>query len=227
MSSPVFIALLHHPMVNRSGEVITTSVTNLDIHDIARSARTYGVEQFFIVTPLEEQQTVVQRILAHWQSDSSAEAHPDRVEALKRVRLVSEFEQVIAEIQTKWEKRPEVVLTDAAKAPKLTSYDTLSLEIAEERPIADSEVGTKPLARPRVIVFGTGWGVAPEFLKQVDRRLEPIEGAFDRENQEHYNHLSVRSAVAITLDRLLGEASAGRKKRTRRLQQLRENEILV
>ena len=51
---------------------------------------------------------------------------------------------------------------------------------------------------PLLMLFGTGWGLTKEVKAEADFRLEPIEG-------KGYNHLSVRSAVAIILDRLLGE----------------------
>jgi hypothetical protein len=51
---------------------------------------------------------------------------------------------------------------------------------------------------PVLLLFGTGWGLTEEVLAAADRRLEPIQGAGD------FNHLSVRAACAITLDRLLG-----------------------
>ena len=59
--------------------------------------------------------------------------------------------------------------------------------------------------RPVLIVFGTGWGLAPEVLAEADLRLaaivrDPEVGPPD----DGYNHLSVRSAAAIALDRLLG-----------------------
>ena len=50
--------------------------------------------------------------------------------------------------------------------------------------------------RPVMILFGTGWGFRPEVFDNVDYVLEPILGAGD------FNHLSVRSAVAILLDRI-------------------------
>ena len=60
------VALLHYPVYNRQRQVIVSSVTNLDIHDIARAALTYGVSRFYMVTPLEDQLKLVQRLLAHW-----------------------------------------------------------------------------------------------------------------------------------------------------------------
>jgi hypothetical protein len=50
---------------------------------------------------------------------------------------------------------------------------------------------------PFLILFGTGWGLTQEVKDSSDYVLVPIEG-------KGYNHLSVRSAVAIILDRLLG-----------------------
>jgi hypothetical protein len=51
-----------------------------------------------------------------------------------------------------------------------------------------------------LILFGTGWGLAPSVVQGADAVLEPI-----RPQQGSYNHLSVRAACAIALDRLLGQ----------------------
>jgi hypothetical protein len=53
--------------------------------------------------------------------------------------------------------------------------------------------------RPSLILFGTGWGLAPAVLDQADAFLAPLRGA----SPDGYNHLSVRAACAIVLDRLL------------------------
>ena len=44
MSRRLVVALLHHPVVDRRGEVFTTTLTGLDMHDMARSSRTFGAE---------------------------------------------------------------------------------------------------------------------------------------------------------------------------------------
>lgn len=49
----LFLGLVHYPIKNKSGEIITTSVTNMDIHDISRSCRTFGVERYYIISPLK------------------------------------------------------------------------------------------------------------------------------------------------------------------------------
>jgi len=188
MSAPVYLVLLHYPMSNRRDEQVTTSVTNIDIHDISRSCRTYGIKKYFIVTPIPDQHEIVGRVLAHWRTPQSAEYHPDRVEALNRIELLHNFDQVMKRIEELDGEKPEVVLTDARPQIKETTYADYARELA--RP---------DRKRPAVIVFGTGWGVHPIFHRYVDTILEPIYGS---EGAGGYNHLSVRSAVAIILDRL-------------------------
>ncbi len=190
---PVYVALLHYPIRNREGKLVTTAVTNMDIHDISRSARTFGVTEYFLVTPLEPQQQMVGRILDHWRTEKSRQYHPDRFEALERVRLVANFENVKDAIRTVHGQDPEVVMTDASPFPNSISYADYRRELEERK---DSGV-TKPL----LLVFGTGWGIAETFYPEVHRILAPVYGP---EGHGGYNHLSVRSAVAIILDRLFG-----------------------
>ena len=49
-----------------------------------------------------------------------------------------------------------------------------------------------------ILIFGTGWGLDKEVIGLADYVLDPISG------RTGYNHLSVRSAAAIILDRLAG-----------------------
>lgn len=191
MSVPVYVVLLHYPITNRHGQIVTTAVTNMDIHDIARSARTYGVRGYFLVTPIEDQHELVGRILGHWREERSREYHPDRFEALSRVRIVRGFDEVKSAVRTECGEDPEVVLTDARPSANLIGY-------SEYRRALESDPGRR---KPVVIVFGTGWGVADAFYPEIHRRLAPIYGP---EGEGGYNHLSVRSAVAIILDRLFG-----------------------
>ncbi len=192
MSVSIYIALLHFPVVNRNGIMVTTAVTNMDIHDISRSARTYGVKKYFIVTPIEDQHELVGRILSHWQTDRSRAYHPDRVEAVSLVRLAKDFDQVKEMIFAEEGEFPQVVLTDARSFPSSVSYAQY------RRELSDPQRSPKPV----VLVFGTGWGVSDAFYPEVHRILDPVCGF---EGREGYNHLSVRSAVAVILDRLFGQ----------------------
>jgi hypothetical protein len=166
----------------------------MDIHDISRSARTFGAKGYFLVTPIEVQHELVERILSHWRSEQSRKYHPDRFEALKRAKVVRTFEDVKSAIIADCGERPEVVLTDAREiaGPKSTSYADYRRELSDPA-----------RKKPVCIVFGTGWGISDTFYPEVDRILAPIYGR-EGKGPDDYNHLSVRSAVAIILDRLFG-----------------------
>jgi hypothetical protein len=192
--APVYVVLLHHPIRNRNGLEVTTAVTNMDIHDIARTSRTYGVKRYFIVTPIQDQHELVGRILSHWRTDRARTEHPDRVEALSGVELAGTFSEVKERIHRETGEWPEVVLTDARRMPNQVSYTEFRREW--------QEASAKGRTRPLVIVYGTGWGVAESFFSEVHRILDPIYGPG---RESGYNHLSVRAAAAVILDRLFGE----------------------
>ncbi len=183
----IYIALIHYPIVNKEGRTITTSVTNFDIHDLARTARTYGVKQAFFVTPSEVQQNMIRTICAYWQDGFGATYNPDRKEALSIVKPSKSLEDSCLTIESSSGMKPLLLATTAKLLPGALSYS----QIRRER-----IVGAK---QPLLVAFGTGHGLAPEFFSSCDAVLEPIPGSGD------YNHLPVRSAVAIILDRLLGE----------------------
>ena len=187
--SPVYCALVHHPVVDRSGEEVTTSVTNLDVHDIARSARTYGLRGYFVVSPIEAQHPVVQRILDHWCEGSGKKRFPERAEALSIVEISSSVDDAIARIEAREGRSPRLVVTSARSGVDRTSYPAEAARLAQD-------------PQPMLLLFGTGHGLSDRLLQRADPFLEPIQGPTD------YNHLSVRAAAAITLDRLFGGKSA-------------------
>ncbi|MFZ5774684.1 MAG: RNA methyltransferase [Thermodesulfobacteriota bacterium] len=178
------VALVHYPVLNRNGETIGSAVTNLDLHDIARASRTFGVADYFVVTPHEDQQQLVREIVGHWQEGHGATYNPKRKEALSLVRLCGELAECYAALTGRWGKRPTVLATSARVQEKTVPYEEARQRLADGEPI--------------LLLFGTGWGMAPEVMAQVDGLLPPICGPGE------YNHLSVRSAVSIILDRLLG-----------------------
>lgn len=184
-SSAVRIALLHHPVYNSKGDVVTTAVTNLDVHDISRIGRTFGVTRLYIVTPLEIQRAFVERILSHWQEGYGASFNPARKEAFDIVEVRASLEEVRQEIARTTGTDARLVATSASGRAPAGSYGHL------RRMIEDGDGHF-------LILFGTGWGLAKEVIDQADFTLEPIAGPTD------YNHLSVRSAVSIVMDRLLG-----------------------
>jgi hypothetical protein len=182
----VSVALIHYPVHNKNRQVVATAITNLDLHDIARSARTYGLCRYYVVTPVAEQQALAERIRRHWLEGWGATYNPKRRAALELLRIVSDLELACDELTTVFGRPPKVVMTGAAGRPGSIGYT----EMAEL--LRDG-------AQPYLLVFGTGWGMTEELFASADLVLEPVRGPGD------YNHLSVRSAAAIIFDRLLGE----------------------
>jgi hypothetical protein len=190
-----YVILLHSPVVNRAGETVVTSVTNLDLHDISRTALTYGAKALYIVTPIEDQHQLISEILEHWKIEKYATRHPDRAEALNLVKLAWSFEDAKVDILKVEGEEPEVVLTSAKEDPYfIDKIPEQCVTTAEFRAKAEA------IARPLAIVFGTGWGVSKEFYPEVDWALKPLCGA----TKKGYNHLSVRAASGIIMDRLFG-----------------------
>ena len=187
--SEVHIALLHHPVLNKEGRIVSTAVTNLDIHDNARSACTFGVKSYHIVTPLDAQVELVSRILSHWCKGFGARRVPNRVDAMNLVRVSRSLDDAIGEIMGTREGMPFIISTCARRRKKIETC-------AEIRKMLASRSG------PFLLLFGTGYGLSEEVFERSDAVLEPIG------NPDGWNHLSVRGAVAITLDRLLGGLGA-------------------
>ncbi|MCO5142063.1 MAG: RNA methyltransferase [Oligoflexia bacterium] len=191
MKPNIYVGLLHHSMRDKNGELVTTAVTNLDVHDIARSSRTYGISKYFLINPIKDQQDVVTRIIGHWNGPGGMNYNPDRSEAFGRVLLVSWLDDALQKIRELEGVEPDLWMTSAK-----TCDGVHSLTWGDAR--AELE---KSDAKPKMIVFGTGWGISEELLRKSTALLTPIVP----EEDSGYNHLSVRSAVAISLDRLLGQ----------------------
>lgn len=173
------IALVHHPILDAQNGVVTGALTNMDVHDLSRSARTYGCSDFFVVHPIAAQRELVARIVDHWTHGSSGKRIPDRKDALAVVRAVPRLEDAEAALGD----GAELWITAARDLGRRTSWEDARRALETEGP-------------PVLLVFGTGWGLAPEITDRADVVLAPIVGVGD------WNHLSVRAACAIALDRL-------------------------
>lgn len=183
--SNLAVALLHHPVYNKHRQIVTTAFTNLDIHDIARTARTFGLSRYYLVTPSAEQQQLIQRIVTHWDSGWGADYNPDRREALSIVRAMHCLKDVVDDLQQRHQQPVSIIATGAAKRSGTTSFTALR-QMLQKRD------------QHYLLLLGTGWGLADAIFEQTNIILEPIQGV------SIYNHLPVRSALAIMLDRLLG-----------------------
>ena len=183
----LYVGLLHFPMRNRLGEIVATSTTSMDVHDIARSARTYAVSRYFVVTPLPSQQAIAWRIRGFWTEGERAWEVSRRGEAMEYVVVAEDLEETIEWIEDAEGQSPLLVATSARGSNKKgVSVDELRDRLRNDR-------------QPVYILFGTGWGMTDELVDVCDVILPPIMG-----NSE-FNHLSVRAAVAIMLDRVAGD----------------------
>ena len=179
------VALLHDDMVNKRGEIITASLTLIDIHDIARASKTYGVKTVFIAHSSPALRRLAQTLKDHWQGGFGSSYNPNRKEALEIIDIVPSFDEVLTKLGEKSKSPPILVATSARPGEKRVSFK----EFHELLTNSDQDY---------LLMLGTGWGMSPELLAKADYFLEPINGPTE------YNHLSVRSACAIMLDRLLG-----------------------
>jgi tRNA (guanine37-N1)-methyltransferase len=183
---PHYAALLHADVLLPDGTVGTSSVTSLDIHDGARSAKTYGLKQYFIVTPLLDQQKIAHTLLDFWHTGPGVSYNVHRHEAVQAVSVMNSLDETIAWIEKKEGKRPLVVATSAREVLHVSTINYFD----------QSKVWQHN--RPVLLIFGTAKGLSPAVLDRCDYVLLPIEGFTT------FNHLSVRSAIAIVFDRWLG-----------------------
>jgi hypothetical protein len=181
----LFVALIHHPVIDRNRRIVTSAITSLDLHDIARSSRTYGVSAFFVVHPVADQREFAGRVIDHWKTGYGRQFDSRRREALELIRIVTDLDEAIVEAERLGGARPTIVYT-SARATGRISY-------AEMRARIDHTDGP-----PVLLLIGTGFGMAPAMLERADLALAPVFGPGE------YNHLSVRAAAGIILDRLCG-----------------------
>ena len=185
VSSNLYVALVHYPVVNKNGDVITSAVTNLDLHDIARAAKTYGIKSFYVVTPIADQKALVEKIVSHWTEGLGSKYNPKRREALELIRIEETLEKVVDDIRKSCSVSPKTVVTSAKNGFRNISYGKFREMLKN--------------GKPYLLVLGTAWGLSDGFIAGADFVLAPIKGPAG------YNHLSVRSATAIILDRLMAD----------------------
>ncbi|MGE3541964.1 MAG: RNA methyltransferase [Candidatus Tectimicrobiota bacterium] len=185
----MFIALLHFPVYNKAREIVTTSLTTLNLHDLARLAATYGTLGCYVVTPLRAQQDVARRMIEHWTRGYGATYNPTRAEALQYIHVVDQLEDVAQDIAQRYGIVPAMVATDARHFPQCISYSALRQLIWQE-------------GHAFLLLLGTGWGLTEEVMTRCAYILAPVYGVTS------FNHLPVRIAAGIMLDRLLGQPDA-------------------
>jgi hypothetical protein len=214
----IAVGLIHWPIYDRQRTVVATNVTNLDVHDIARACRVYGIERYYIIHPMQDQHIFISRMLEHWRTGDGAKYNPMRKTSLTMVHTAESIEAAVRD----WGGSPALVATHAGtfqEVPQIGFRD-LRAQIEENKlrlaptPLAIPQSGPEgasesaaasapggPADADRLfILFGTGFGLTEEVMRSCSAVIEPIRGA----SLDDYRHLSVRSAVSICLDRLLG-----------------------
>jgi hypothetical protein len=186
LKAPLYIGLIHYPVYNAKREVVCTSITPFDLHDIARIAKTFGIIKYFVICPVGSQQSLAQRIMDHWLTGIGGQLNQTRKDAFERVGLLSTLEDACLTIENEIGRPPRLIATSARQGPDRLGFAQFRKQLRESE-------------QPHLLLFGTGWGMTEEVLARTDAVLEPIEGGGDGS----YNHLPVRAAVAIILDRLV------------------------
>jgi hypothetical protein len=181
----LYIVLLHYPVYNKEGRIVTTAIANMDIHDIARLTKTYAANGFYIVNPIPEQRNLAQQIIDHWKEGYGATFNKFRQTAFELIKIEEGLPDVLNDIFRETGYAPKIVVTGANFSGDLLKFVELRKMLKNDNV-------------PYLLVFGTGSGIAAEVVNMADYRLEAIRG------NGSYNHLAVRSAVAIVLDRVMG-----------------------
>lgn len=181
MNGSVSVALVHHPVKNRVGEVISATTDEFDFFDGARLTLVYPVRRFVVIQPTLSQQALVRRLLDH---GLRAERDVGSRGCFDHAMLVGSLPAAVELIEAEDGVRPTVVVTTAVSADGALSFPQV-----RERVDAGEHV---------LIVFGKAWGLADEVMEFADVRLAPVSGGTG------FDHLPVRAAMAIVLDRLLG-----------------------
>jgi hypothetical protein len=180
----LYLGLVHYPVYNKNYKKIASAITTIDLHDLARLAKTYNAKKFFVITPLTDQQVLAERVRGHWTKGYGAKYNSHRKEAVELIHVVPDIEGAIGAVRHMEGKAPLLIATDASKQER----NSISYEKA--RRVMEEEV--------ILLIFGTAWGLEKSVIAAADYVLDPILGRSD------YNHLSVRAAAAIVLDRLAG-----------------------
>lgn len=182
MINNVFVGLVHYPVYNKNREKVCTSITNLDLHDISRTCKTYGVKKFFIINPQNSQKQIFLRLKKFWDSNIAKDYNISRFNAFNIIEFAESIEATENKIKNTFSQNPILITTSARSIKKST------------KPVELKKIFRQDI--PKLILFGTAYGLTDEIIEKSKILLEKILGV------SHYNHLSVRSAVAITLDRL-------------------------
>jgi hypothetical protein len=130
---------------------------------------------------------LLKKLVSHWTDGAGSRYNPKRREALELIRLKDSLTEIINHLNNTGEGCPETVVTCARQNNGSISFSKLRNKLKD--------------GKSYILVFGTAWGLSENFIAEADYLLEPVMGG------SRYNHLSVRCAAAIIMDRLVGNYS--------------------
>jgi len=131
IKNDIYVGLIHHPIYNVNKEKITTTVTNLDLHDIARAAKTYDIKKYFVINHLKSQQALIKRMKDYWTEGYGAEFNENRKQAFTIMEIANNLGEVTNLIEGISGIKPKLVATDAKIFPNSVSYKNMRLKMDE------------------------------------------------------------------------------------------------
>jgi hypothetical protein len=132
-----------------------------------------------------EQREFAIRVLDHWRLDYGRLYDSRRREALDLVEVVEDLDAALKAAEIVAKTSPLLVYTSARESGG-ASYEELRSKVEN------------PGGPPMMLMFGTGFGLAPAMRERAGIVLNAVRGP------GQYNHLSVRAAASVILDRLAG-----------------------
>ena len=170
LAKNLYLALLHAPVVNKFGHTVSTSLTNLDVHDIARVSRTCGLGGYYIATPLTDQRKLLDRLVAHWLDGPGSRVNRGPFGGLRG--------------------HPR---GHGPGRGRPGHHGTLRPGSDGHRHLGEGpgghdrgQVRERLADSPVLLVMGTAHGLAPEIIERADGTMRPVRYL------SGYNHLSVR-----------------------------------
>ena len=180
----VDFAIVHYPVLNRVGEVIAAQIDEFDFFDACRLSLAYPIRRMWVVNPTPSQRDLAQRLIRH---GTDPQRQVEGREVFDRTVWVPDLETAVSEA-SKLGPTPRLVVTSAKPGRDDETFGQMRASIAT--------------GSPHMVLFGKAWGLADDVFDRADVRLEPVSAGTG------YDHLSVRSAMSIVLDRLLAPGDA-------------------
>ncbi len=173
-ASNLSVAIVHHPCLNKNGAEICATVSEYDVFDASRLSLAYPLRHLYIINHEPAQRDLVARLLKH-----GTDSRPDARGVFSKTVWAPDLTTIRSAIDAS--SPPIVVATSARSSPSNVSFSYVRKLMHQQHVI---------------LLVGKAWGLAQSVIDEADFLLEPIDAGTG------YNHLSVRSALAILIDRL-------------------------